>query len=356
MIGDDDDRIPRDPIKLACASPIAGQSRGVGAVRAHLSPRDLSHGAKARHAGRGCPGHRANGLEPVRSLDDERAKLADKRTPKIWQSLRRPMGTVASLAFSPDGSLLAVCGGSFADFSIGFDPVARTRLTSAARSTGPGRLKVWEVKTGTLKHDLVGHGRANAVAFSPDGNLLASVGYWTSKHARVGGAGIWNPHTRAKIRNISTDANGGVWSVAFSPDSKLVAIDSQRFFDKDGLRDSNSGAVTLTHVASGVTQWLQTVPGWAGPMAFSPDGRSVAVLCGRRSIRFLETETGRVMHDIPLADSPQGGRWTDFAVAPQAHMLAIGGQDNERKGTVELWDFDAPGTAANSTPMKNGEN
>jgi len=283
--------------------------------------------------------------ELVRSLDDEQAKLADKRTPKNWQSLRRAMGTVASLAFSPDGSLLAVCGDSFADFSIGFDPVARTRLTSAARSTGPGRLKVWEVKTGTLKYDLVGHGSANAVAFSPDGNLLASVGYWTTKYHRVGGAGIWNPHTGAKIRNISTDASGGVRSVAFSPNSKLLAIGSMRFFDKDGFRDASSGAVTLTHVSSGVTAWLQTVP-WAGRMAFSPDGKSVAVLCGRRSIRFLETETGRVMHDIPSADSPQAGQWTDFAIAPQAQMLAIGGLDDERKGSVELWEFDGPGTAA----------
>jgi len=292
--------------------------------------------------------------ELVRSLDDEQAKRADKDTPKDWQSFPRAMGTVASLAFSPDGSLLAVCGGSFSDFSIRFNDARRTRATSAARSTGPGRLKVWEVKTGTLKYDLVGHGSANAVAFSPDGNLLASVGYWTTKHARVGGAGIWNPHTGAKIRNISTDANSGVRSVAFSPDSKLVAIGSMRFFDKDGFRDASSGAVSLTDVSSGVTQWLQTVPGWVGGVEFSPDGKSVAVLCGSQSIRFLGTKTAEVRHEIRSADSPQGGRWTDFAIAPQGRMLAIGGVDNERKGSVELWDLDGLGTAASSAPIEVG--
>jgi hypothetical protein len=62
------------------------------------------------------------------------------------------------------------------------------------------------------------------------------------------------------------------------------------------------------------------------------------------------------MHDIPSADSPQGGRWTDFAIAPQGHMLAIGGVDDEQKGSVELRDFDGIGTAANSAPVKDGEN
>ena len=298
----------------------------------------------------------------VRSLDDKKAKLADKRTPKNWQSPRRAMGRVASLAFSFDGSLLAVCGDSFGDFSIRFDPVARTRAT--VKTTGPGRLKVWEVKTGTLKHDLDGYSHAHAVAFSPDGNLLACAGQWRSKSGGGSGVRIWNPHTGTTMRILTTDVNvsSGAWSVAFSPDSELVAIGSQRFFDKHGIRDAGSGGVSLTHVSSGVTQWLQTVPGSARRVAFSPDGKSVAVLRGRRSIRFLETEKGRLMHEIPSADSPQAGRWTDFAIAPQAHMLAIGGVGERplagflRKGSVELWDLDGHGTAANSAPVKNGEN
>ena len=298
----------------------------------------------------------------VRSLDDKKAKLADKRTPKNWQSPRRAMGRVASLAFSPDGSLLAVCGDSFGDFSIRFDPVASRRAN--VKTTGPGRLKVWEVKTGTLKHDLVGYSHAHAVAFSPDGNLLACAGQWRSKSGGGSGVRIWNPHTGTTMRILTTDVNvrSGAWSVAFSPDSELVAIGSQRFFDKHGIRDAGSGGVSLTHVSSGVTQWLQTVPGSARRVAFSPDGKSVAVLCGRRSIRFLETEEGRLMHEIPSADSPQGGRWTDFAIAPQAHMLAIGGVDEDRpvgflrKGSIELWDLDGFGSAANSAPVKDGEN
>ncbi|MHB1037697.1 MAG: WD40 domain-containing protein [Pirellulales bacterium] len=273
--------------------------------------------------------------ELVRSLDDEKAKLADKKTPEKWRSLRRAMGSVASLAFSPDGSLLAICGRSFGDFSRVFDSVERLDEFS----TGPGRLKVWEVKTGTLKHDLVGHSHANAVSFSPDGSLLASAGSWLNDSESGTGVIIWSSHSGTEIRAIPTEANGGTHAVAFSPNSKLVVI-SSRTFDKDN--DTSTSAISLLHAGTGIMEWKQTVSGWGQPAAFSPDGRSVAVLCSAKSIRFLDTETGTMKHEIRPADFSQGGRWNDFAIAPQGHMLAIGGVGKEPKGSVEVWDLEGP--------------
>ncbi|MGD0899700.1 MAG: protein kinase, partial [Thermoguttaceae bacterium] len=149
--------------------------------------------------------------ELVRSLDDEKAKLADKETPEKWKSLKRAMGSVASLAFSPDGRLLAVCGGSFADFSEGFAQVTRAGL----RPTGPGRLKLWDIKTGRLEYDLVGHDdQANAVCFSPDGNLLASAGRWMDPLDLLGnGVILWNAHTGQWIHRLRTTASGGARSI-----------------------------------------------------------------------------------------------------------------------------------------------
>ena len=158
------------------------------------------------------------------------------------------------------------------------------------RSTGPGRLKLWDVPTGTLRHDLPGHNdQAYAVCFSPDGKLLASAGRWMSRGELFGnGVILWNARTGQQIHSlIRTTADAGARAIAFSPDSKLLAMGTQRFGDGKP-DDPSTGGVSLVHVSSGIEEWLVTVPGWARPLAFSPDGKSVVVLCGGRSIRFLD--------------------------------------------------------------------
>ena len=73
--------------------------------------------------------------ELLRSLDDEQEKLADKKTPEKFSSLKRAMGSVASLAFSPDGSLLAACGGSFDDVPLVRESIEQLRDIS--HGSGP---------------------------------------------------------------------------------------------------------------------------------------------------------------------------------------------------------------------------
>jgi WD40 repeat protein len=268
--------------------------------------------------------------EFIRSFDDEAARLADRESPKSWQSLARALGCVNDIAFSPDGKLLAVGGESFADFSN------RGRL--GQKISGPGRLKIFNVATGALRNDLAGHSHFFTVAFSPDGTLLASCGRWFSEFNNHGnGAILWDMRTGQAISHIPTNDNGAVPAVAFSPDSQWIAVGSQSSYDRDGFKDASSGAVCVTNVETGITQWRQTVPERASGLAFSQDGKTVITLCGRQSVRFLDMAAGAFRHEIKSQESPPL-RWSDFALAQKAGTLVIGSIDDELRGHVTMWD------------------
>lgn len=284
--------------------------------------------------------------ELVLSLDDEQAKLAEKETPEKLKSLKRAMGGVGSLAFSPDGRLLAMSGSSFEDVARNWG--GQRRLGRLA--TGSGRLKVWEVKTGTLKQDLVGFSRANMVAFSHDGSLLACAGLWLTNSDHGTGVIVWNPQTGEKLRTITQEANGGTHAIAFSSVKNLLVVGSRIFIREN---DTSTTTISVVYPLSGITQWQRTFPGWVNPKSFSPDGKSVVALFGSESIQFLEAETGNMRQEIKCADyipakPREGGQWNDFAISPTSARLAIAGVDKERKGSVEIWGMSSSGTAAHS--------
>ena len=71
---------------------------------------------------------------------------------------------------------------------------------------------------------------------------------------------------------------------------------------------------------------------------FSPDGKNVLVLNGGHSIRFLDASTGSTSVEIHPSDD-ESQRWNDLSLAAQAHTLVIGGIDKQKRGGVEVWDF-----------------
>ena len=96
-----------------------------------------------------------------------------------------------SVAFSPDGSLLA-------------------------SASADGLVQLWNPDTETLEVTLEVHiDRVLSVAFSPDGSLLASA-------SADGLVGLWDPHTPQLKATLGHESP--VLSVAFSPDGDLLAI------------------------------------------------------------------------------------------------------------------------------------
>jgi dipeptidyl aminopeptidase/acylaminoacyl peptidase len=122
---------------------------------------------------------------------------------KRWQVSRQGYGA-QSLAFAPDGHSIAVFeGGGIALLTattgeelrrltakealnnvqrIAFSPDGRTLAVAGLQPDGrTGRIYIWELSTGTVRHDLIGHqGMIASLAFAPDGSKLATGGWDTS--------------------------------------------------------------------------------------------------------------------------------------------------------------------------------
>jgi WD40 repeat protein len=274
----------------------------------------------------------------LRSLDDVKAKLLDKESTEEWKALSRAMGSVASLAFSPDGKLLASCGDSFVDFSRVFN----SRGQLGERTTGPGRIKVWDVNTGVLKHDLVGHSHARAVAYSPDGKLLASAGTWTTEDESGAGVILWDAQASKDVRRVAIKANGTARSLVFSPDGKQLAVCSPGFGNDKSNEEAN-GNVTVADVASGAVTWTKKMAGLSKAVGILPNDSSVIMLCDG-GLWFRDLQTGEIEMIVhPGQGQGKGARWDDLAVAKRGHMQVMGGVNADRKGTVYVLDPDREG-------------
>ena len=185
--------------------------------------------------------------------------------------------------------------------------------TVLASAGWDGKVRLWKVVGGQQQAVLPGHtGAAYAVAFSPDGALLASGG----RDGTVRLSGVAGGQQQA----VLTGHTNGVRAVAFSPDGTRLASGS----------DDNT--VSLWEVVGGRQLAVLTghVGGGVNAVAFSPDGTLLASGGWDGTVRLWEAASGQ--QQAVLTGHTNGVRAVAFS--PDGTRLASGSDDN----TVSLWE------------------
>ncbi|MGA2925788.1 MAG: BTAD domain-containing putative transcriptional regulator [Solirubrobacteraceae bacterium] len=315
-----------------------------------------------------------DGVTVVSFGDNNQIVVWDARAAAPATVLDGPLGQVENAAVSPDSATLYTA--SLGGVMLAWDLTGRQRFgrrsqlgpqrsccdlisprapplavspdgASFAVRLGPATVGVFSTDTLQRRASFtVGPAdRAiTALAWSPDGSQLAVAGHgglaqlWT-----VSGA----PRLVRQLRGLGPLAKqpDAIQAIAFSPDGRLIAASD----DNETTSGQGTAAVPLATLAiwrahsgalaASIDLGPGNGPGGSDVLAFSPNGKLLAVSLLHGGVRVLDTATYSLERQL----SDPGNDIISLAFAPDG-TLATG----TIAGTVELWD---PATGARLQPQ-----
>jgi WD40 repeat protein len=254
-------------------------------------------------------GHTRSVLELAFTRDGRRlASLQEDGVVRLWDTgpdatlpvLRGHTSYVYPVAYTPDGRLIA--------------SGAWERLPSGGWD---GRVRLWDDATGETVAVLPQGGIVRALALSPDGKRLVTMGGQTDVLR------VWDVTSHRQIATYKT-AEKGLWAVAFRPGGAHIAVLGPGHVIE--VLDATTGDRAATADAGARLEYWAYRRG----LAYSPDGRLLAGPYEGNQVGLWEADTYRLVGTL----TGHEGTVLSVAFSADGRLLASGGADS----LIKVWD------------------